>query len=180
MLHDKRFNIMAVHVTARQIGVAVFEGPKQLLRYGTHMVPIAEPGADSIETRQRLSSYLTTATPSCVVVHASTEPGTGESSGVSTVLKILEEETTKRAIELVDIKEAEIQSAFAPFDAATQQEITAWIALFFPVLRDEFSQLGRFPNNHSIFDAVAVGVAYLSRFGAYQVKLSKVSTNTPA
>ncbi len=51
---------------------------------------------------------------------------------------------------------------------------------FFPAFRDTFSRLQRLPNNGAIFDAVAVGVAYLAQCGAYQVKLSKVSADTPA
>jgi hypothetical protein len=181
MIRDKRFNIIAVHVAARQMGVAAFDGPKRLIRYGAHMVPITEPGAgDSIEVRQRLVPYLTTSAPSCVVVHAHTEPSTRESSGVSTVLRILEDETTKRTIELIPIEKADIARAFEPFDAATKQEIAAWVALFFPALRDMFSRLERLPNNRAIFDAMAVGVAYLSRFGAYQIKLWNVSADTPA
>jgi hypothetical protein len=180
MIRGKRFNIMAIHVNARQMGVAVFDGPKRLICYGTHMVPITEPGAEaSIEIRQRLVPSLTTSAPSCVVVHVNAEPRTGESSGVRTVLRILEDETTTRSIKLICIEEAEIGQAFEPFDAATKQEIAAWVALFFPALRDQFSRLQRLPNNRALFDAVAVGVAYLSRFGAYQMRLSNVSADTP-
>ncbi|HWZ45505.1 MAG TPA: hypothetical protein VNW97_18670 [Candidatus Saccharimonadales bacterium] len=66
------------------------------------------------------------------------------------------------------------------FSAGTTYEMFASIALFFPKLVEQLSRLQRRPNNRGIFDAAALGVGYMARFGEYQITLSKAPTDAMA
>jgi len=170
--------ILALAWNAPNLGFAVFDGPTHLLAYGSRGLHRTRERTNySADLQPQIHRLIEKFSPAVVAVNGLMKQKRTELNVLGRSMRM---EATRAGIEAALVKDAEIQEAFGKFTDVTRYNLAAWSALFFPALRQQFSDLVRKPQYLPAFDAVSVGIAYLARFGEYELKLSNISGSKSA
>jgi len=161
---------LAIAWNAPYLGFAVFNGPQRLRVSGIRAVAKRSDDNDlSIHLQDHIRRLIRRFSPSVIAINGTVKHTRFESA---TLLRVVKEETSSGSIEVVTVKDEEIRSSFERFTEPTRFSMAAWATLFFPKLTAHFLRLQRKPQYLGLFDAVSLGIGYMSRFGDYQLTLS--------
>lgn len=156
--------VLAVDLRLRRFGFAVLEGPGGLLDCGARRWNATNMNDSAVLVRRRILRLLRLFAPSVMVVKKASRQAEREC-----LVNAVQDEALQRSVEWVLVTRKEIRRAFAPCGAGTKREIATRIALLFPELIWKLPVARKLwkPEAHAmtIFDAVSLGLTYLSRFG---------------
>jgi Holliday junction resolvasome RuvABC endonuclease subunit len=152
--------ILALEIRLRRVGFAVLEGPDHLLDWGilrwrAEVDPV-------LATMQRISPLLAFYSPSVVVLKQLNS--SRKARRVKRVITAVRHRVATRAIEVHNVKRADVRQAFRQSGNRNKYQIAAAIAEALPELRRKLPprrksyQPERY--NAVIFDAVALALAH--------------------
>lgn len=166
--------LLALHVRPQRFGFAVFKGPKQLLDWGGGTYP-PRSGRIAAQVSKRLDPLLRIYGPS-VVIARKLSAREQRQYDLRPIVSVVKGHAAKHSAEFVPIGRKEVHQVFLRSDRkVTKYQIAAQVAICFPEL------LWKLPPprkpwqkehyNMAIFDAVALGISYFSRFGNLELHI---------
>jgi hypothetical protein len=161
--------VLAIDLRPKRFGYAVFEGPKRLLDWG---VASYRPGGEEGATvaRRRVANLVRLFLPSVIVVRKVQRNPARNSPGVQPILKAIRRDALARFIPICLIARPEVRKAFRGCPAKSKYEIACSIVQMFPDLLWKLPPNRKFYESEhpsmTIFDAVALGIAYWRSSGA--------------
>lgn len=157
--------ILALYVRPRRFGFAVFKGARKLLDWGGSSYRDDELLS---QVSKRIRALLTIYGPSAVVVQQVPRSEQRRYGNLHPILNTIRKQAARHSATVASVGREEVCRAFRSFGTSTKYQIAAQVAVFFPVL------LWKLPpprkawqtehHNMAIFDAAALGLAYLSQF----------------
>ena len=161
--------LLAIALRSRRFAFAVFEGPDRLLDWGMVFYPLNN-GAQRAAASKRIASLFAQFSPSEVVVGRARLLNTRKGSGVRPIFRSLRHEASSRLIPVCLMKKAELEEVFCQFHIKSKHEIASMLAQAFPELLWELPPKRKIWESErprmAMFDAIALGFAYLQRYGA--------------
>ena len=157
-IYDPR--VLAIDLRNRRSGFAIFEGPRNLLDFGTTVLPSdqAEPAM------ARFVDLLRMSVPSIIVVKKDRWENMASSSGARHFVDMLTNESIKREIQIRVLEQDAITATFLNLDCSTKVEISTALARVFPELVWQLPpERKAWESEHprqTVFDAIALGLAY--------------------
>ena len=166
-LLDRR--ILAIALRSRRFAFAVFEGPDRLLDWGMVFYPLNNR-AQRAAASKRVASLLTQFAPREIVLGKARLLDTRKESGVRPILRSFRCEASSRLIPIHFMKRQEVKEVFSHFHIKSKHEIASMLAQAFPELLWELPPKRKIWESErprmAMFDAIALGFAYLQRYGA--------------
>lgn len=163
--------LLALHVRPQRFGFAVFKGPKQLLDWGGSTYP-PRSGKLAAQVSKRLNPLLKIYGPSLVIARKLTTQEQ-QRYDLRPIVSVVKVHAARHSAGLVLMGRKDIRQAFHPSGNVTKYQIAAQVAIFFPELLWKLPPPRRAwqkeHHNMAIFDAVALGISYFSRFGDLEV-----------
>jgi len=168
-------------VCPQRLGFAVFKGPKKLLDWGGSTY-VRGNKADAVLLCQRISSLLTIYGPSVVVARNIAGNEIRRYADIRPIVRLVRVQAEKFSAEAVLMGRQEVRYAFRRFGNTTRYNIAAQVAIFFPELLWKLPpprkpwQKERY--SMAMFDAVAMGITYFSRFGEFGLDFRSIAENS--
>ena len=160
--------VLALNERAGFLGYAVFEGPKQLLDWGTRALPAVQ-STRSESRRERIASLFVTSSAQAVVVHRARYKRDVNSRRLQSTTRIIVIEASTRSIPLTFVDRREVRDAFGIFDAANKYQRAAALVGIFPELVWKLPPTRKKwqsePRAMLVFDAIAAGFSYWQKVG---------------
>lgn len=157
---SKKQRILALDVRARRLGFATFESQSHLLEFGLKRFT-GTSGA-----MIRLTRLVRTVRPHVLVFRKMQPSSPRNTRGTRTILRLLWLLARRSSIDVSMIREKQVRQRFNEQGARTKYQIALFLVGMFPELEWRLPP-ARKPwksehRNMSIYDAVALGVAYLA------------------
>jgi RNase H-fold protein (predicted Holliday junction resolvase) len=157
---DRKSRILALDVRARRIGYVAFETPTGLLEFGV----------TRFKSRRvalvRLTRLLRRTKPDALVLRKISSSSTRNTAGARTILRLARVLARRSSLAVSMIRENQVKEHFGGHGAATKYQRALFLVKLFPQLEWKLppprKAWQREHRNMSIFDAAAVGVAYLA------------------
>ena len=159
--------LLALDLRTRRFGFAVLEGSHELLEWGSRRLRRRTTSDPDSFIQKRLAPLVTFYAPTVIVVKRGSRQGAGSNAKQEHLLKTITHEAQRKAIEVAVIGRKEIRSVFGKTKSATKEAIAHEVALTFPQLTWKLPPARKAWANEAhvmtVFDAVALGLAYLAR-----------------
>jgi hypothetical protein len=162
---------VALEVRPQRLAFAVFEGPRQLLDWGTRT---HRPSRSDKSTNAgaRIAPLIDTYTPLIAIIRQRTNLSSNTARVVGAVTRRIERELKQHGVRLHFVGADEVRYFFGQYGCKTKHEIAS-------VLADWFEELSwKLPPKRkpwqserhatALFDAVAVGVAFFAASEAHE------------
>jgi hypothetical protein len=160
-IYDPR--VLAIDLRNRRSGFAVFEGPRNLLDFGTTVLPSVP--AESV--MNRFSDLLRMSLPSIIVVRKDRWQNISSDSSIKHSIEMLTRESETREIQIRMLEQNAVSAIFRNLGCGTKAEISIALARIFPELVWQLPpERKAWESEHprqSVFDAIALGLAYWQR-----------------
>jgi hypothetical protein len=160
--------LLALDLRTRRFGFAVLEGPQDLLEWGSRRLRRTSMSDPESFIRRRLAPLVKLYAPTVIVVKRGSRQGAGNNSKHEYLLQMIMKEAQRQAIAVAVIGRKEMRSVFGETRRATKETIAQQVAARFPQLKWKLPPARKPWANEAhamtIFDAVALGLTYLSRF----------------
>lgn len=154
--------VLALIIHASRVGFVVFDGPKQILDWGTHSIPRAGPSAE--RSSKRILTLVTSFTPSAIVVKLSRRKHDVDARFAQKLLRFIAHEAKLRLIPAVRINEEDIKRAFQMFKGNSKYDRARALVSIFPELDWKMPPVRKAwqsePRAMMVFDAAAIGFAF--------------------
>lgn len=150
--------VLGIDPHVRGIGFAVFEGPRDIIDWGTTSTSLGK----TYNAKRRVSQLIATRQPDVLVVEdmATARRGRSSRKRIATIEKL----AAAHGITCVKYSAEDVRMAFSNFGAVTKYEIAAKLASFMPELEGYLPskrQIWEAEDPHySIFDAAAFAFTY--------------------
>lgn len=158
--------VLSLDLRHRRFGYAAFQGQRMLLEWGQRYYPAVGDVEREIAQR-RISKLLNGITPDLILLKQERWDRAHHDIHLANPLAALQSEADRHSIPIRLIRENTIRATFEVFGCRTKPDIAAAVASLFPeLLRIVPPQRKAWQTEHarmSIFDAVALGVAYWLR-----------------
>ena len=155
--------VLAIDIRHRRFGYALFEGHGIILDWGQRVYPTVGD-AERALAQKRLSKLMAVRQPNLIVVRRERWERAVSDSNLTNPVMAVRSEAEARSIPIYLIDQDAIQTTFSRFECETREDIAAALASIFPeLLRSLPPKRKPWKAEHprmSIFDAVALGVAY--------------------
>jgi hypothetical protein len=155
--------LLAIDLRHRRFGYAAFQGHRTLLEWGQRYYP-AIGDAERAIAQTRLSKLMDVVAPDLILIKQERWDRAYHDRHLANPLKALRSEATRRTVPIRLIREETVRTTFGKFGCHTKPEIAATLASFFPELLSSIPPPRKaWQTEHSrmsVFDAVALGVAY--------------------
>lgn len=142
----------------RGIGFAVFEGPKEIIDWGTTNTRFGK----NRSARRRVSQLIKARQPNVLVVEDLTNARHGRCAKKR--MQEIEALAVRNELECVKFSAEDIRLVFSHFGATTKYEIAVKLATFMPELKGHLPSKRRIweaeDPRYSIFDAAAFAFSY--------------------
>ena len=156
--------VIAFDVRSRKFGYAVFEGPKRLLDFG--LVGFTTPRT----AKQRLQSLLRHFQPHTIAL-CRTQNFRRNRARTRPLVSAVHRAARSAGIPVASISDISLRKVFATWEVRNKDQRASLLAGFYPHLRPKLPPRRRtWQHEHwsmPVFDAVAVGIAYLEASGAH-------------
>jgi hypothetical protein len=156
--------LLALDVRGTRIGYAALCVPSEILGFGISRI---NPPAKCIEILIRRFR------PSVIVLRTLVPKSTRNRHKNALALRAAMAQAQSRAITLATVSELSLKSFFRQLGARNRYEIAGILASWFPDLAWKLPAAWKFyepePWTMQVFDAVAVGVVYLSARGSFKI-----------
>jgi hypothetical protein len=157
-IYDPR--VLAIDLRNRRSGFAVFEGSRNLLDFGTTVLP-SVPAEFAVN---RFSDLLRISLPSIIVVRKDRWENISSDSNTRHSIEILTRESKTRGIQIQMLEQSAMNITFRNLGCETKAEISTALARIFPELVWQLPPRRKaWESEHprqSVFDAIALGLAY--------------------
>lgn len=160
-IYDPR--VLAIDLRNRRSGFAIFEGPRNLLDFGTTVLPSVQ--AESV--MNRFSDLLKMSLPSIIVVRKDRWENMRSDSGTKNYIDMLTHESEAREIQIRMLDQGAMTETFRNLGCTTKADISTALASIFPELVWQVPpERKAWESEHprqAVFDAIAIGFAYWQR-----------------
>lgn len=157
-IYDPR--VLAIDLRNRRSGFAIFEDPRNLLDFGTTVLP----SAPSESAMKRFADLLRVSLPSIIVVRKDRWESMKLDSTGRHVIEMLTYVSETREIQIRAVEQDAIIATFRNLGCATKAEMSTALANIFPELVWQLPPKRKvWQSEHSrqtVFDAIALGLAY--------------------
>ena len=175
--------ILALNERAGFLGYVVFEGPKQLLDWGTRALPSSQsPRSES--RRERIAALFAKSSPEVVVVLQARGKQDVSSRRMQSTTQLVMIEASARATPLTFMDRREVRAAFCIFGASNKYKRAAVLARIFPELLWKLPptrmKWQSEPRAMLVFDALAAGFAYWQVHGCADPSQGSSRKSAPA
>jgi len=155
--------VLAIDIRHRRLGYAVFQGHRTLLDWGQRVYPAVGEVEHALALR-RLSKLLEMVRPNVVVLKRERWDRAQMDTHLANVMTAVEDEARRHSVPICLIDENVVRSTFSTFGCETRRDIAAVAASIFPELLPSVPPKRKpWQAEHprmSVFDAIALGVAY--------------------
>lgn len=150
--------VLGIDPHVRGIGFAVFEGPRDIIDWGTTISYIAK----NYNARRRVSQLIEGRQPDVIVIEDVAQ--SRRSQRVKKLLASIEKLAAENGVQCEKIALENVREAFVNFGATTKHEIAQKLVTFMPELEGHLPskrQIWEAEDPHySIFDAAAFAFTY--------------------
>lgn len=158
--------VLALEIRAHRFGFGALEKSSRLVDWGIKILPTSIPLPPTVKSR--LGPILTQFSPSIVVARRLSQSRLRGNPSWSYVIRLVRKEIENRSIPFAPIGNREVLRVFAELGSTTKFGIASTIARMYPEIGWRLPPARRpwQPEDYNalLFDAVAVGTAYLARF----------------
>jgi hypothetical protein len=158
--------ILCLEVCPQRFGFAVFDGPVDLIDWGT-MNYRATGARRLMIVRERLSSLLKLHSPTCLVMRWRSCSSIRANTKTRSAVETIREEAKQNALKAQNMSTKEVLRFFSTHDCRTKQEIASRIAFWFTELSPKLPRARKpwQPERHNmvVFDAAASGITFFAR-----------------
>jgi hypothetical protein len=166
-IYDPR--LLAIDLRYRRFGYAVFEGHRQLLDSGVRVYPVAGD-AKAEMARKRLAALFKMFSPSLIVLSRERLDRARIRGQMEVLVNAVRREAAAHAIPIYVLERDQVRQTFFNLGCSSKDEIASALARIFPELRWSVPperELGEPEHSHmTVFDAIALGLAYWQHSGA--------------
>jgi hypothetical protein len=167
--NTRKTTILALDLRLQRFGFGVLEGQPQLLDWGIKTYRATDTHSRALVVRKRVVPLLTLFRPSVIVANHVSGLHVSRGPGHYHIVRAIEHEAREQSAELILLGRKEIQRVFGKGGQSTKDEIAAQVALLFPELTWKLPSVRKTweseHHNMTLFDAIALGITYLARFG---------------
>jgi hypothetical protein len=158
--------VLSLDLRHRRFGYAVFQGHRVLLEWGQRYYPAVGDTEREIAQR-RISKLLNGHVPDLILLKQERWDRAHNDVHLANPLAALQVEADRYSVPIRLVREEAVRMTFATFGCRTKADIAATVASLYPeLLRSVPPQRKAWQTEHprmSVFDAVALGVAYWLR-----------------
>ena len=163
MTRTKDIRVLAIDPSTRGFGFAMFEGPKKLVDWGGRTARVNK----NAECLAKVKELITLYRPQVIVVEDCEAKGSRRCGRVKDLIRSITALAKAHKIRVRSISRLQVKQAFASEHGTTKDRIARIIVKSFHELADRVPRARKAWTSEgygmSIFDAVALGMAYFNR-----------------
>jgi hypothetical protein len=171
----QEFRILALEIRPRKIGFVVFEGPNRLLDWGVRSFAGHRNNRQAMAA-DRVSRLLELHEPAMVVIRRKPDGGSEGGKMGHLILKAIRGETESRSVAFRSVSEKSVERSFQQDGYRTKHQIASALAERFADLHWKLPPKRKAwqseHHNMAIFDAAALGIAFLNEVAASRASQS--------
>lgn len=156
---------LAIYLSSRGFGYAVFEGPTSLIDWGVTGVKAVRHDKNT-QCLLKIEHLIELYQPDVLVIEANAALESRRSRRIRKLSQKIVERASKLKIRAESFSRPMVREFFSEFEAGTKQEIANTIARWFPELAPRLPPARKFWMSEdarmSLFDAVALGLTFFS------------------